>query len=511
MTQRTAHNRPSDPHAAPERVLSTLNADGSRRWLTPRVSPGRFLRARWLVGWLLIVIFTAIPHIRIGGSPLVLLDLPTRRFVIFGTTFLPSDTLLLALLMVGVFVTIFFMTALFGRVWCGWGCPQTVYLEFVYRPIERFFEGAPGRRKRTWQGSGAAKVAKYVVYLVVSCVLAHTFVAYFVDVRVLWEWMRQPPFEHPTAFLVMAAVTTLMMADFTFFREQICILACPYGRFQSVMLDRQSLVVTYDSQRGEPRGPLHRDAPSAVALPIVHGDAQAASDAEKRTRGDCVACNLCVTTCPTGIDIRDGLQMECVGCAQCIDACDAVMMRIGKPRGLIRYSSQAAVAGEKVHLLRPRVIIYPLLLVVIATAFSVVLMRTGGPQMAILRGVGPLFTQPEPGFVANTVRLRLVARDSQPVEVEIVVTGVDGLRMIVETNPVELRPQTSITVPITLFAPRDAFEGGRLRVDFTMTSDGRQRTIPFTMQGPRGDAGATRTIPTNPSSSAPSPSLVPAE
>ena len=224
------------------------------------------------------------------------------------------------------------MTALAGRMWCGWMCPQTVYMEFVFRPIERFFDGPPGAGHRPGPKADDAadgwpstrSIWRSPLYL------AHTFLAYFVGVEELARWVRRSPLEHPISFLVMVVVTGLMMFDFSYFREQTCLVACPYGRLQSVMLDRDSLIVSYDPCRGEPRRKL-RDR---------HDGGGAPSGA-----GDCIDCGLCTDTCPTGIDIRDGLQMECVACTQCIDACDAVMTRIGKPKGLIRLSSQAAIAG----------------------------------------------------------------------------------------------------------------------------------------------------------------------
>jgi hypothetical protein len=234
---------PHNPLLRPEgRVLSTLNPDGSRRWLEPKLSNGRFLQRRRIVAWILIIVFAAIPWIRINDKPVILLDVMTRKFVFFGTTFRPTDTLLLALLLLSIFVGIFLLTALFGRVWCGWACPQTVYMEFLYRPVERLFLGkAYGNRKASvapWR-----RVAMYAVFLLASAHLANTFLAYFVGTDRLVEWTLRSPTEHPTAFAIFVVTTGLMMFDFCFFREQMCTLVCPYGRFQSVLLDKGSLIV----------------------------------------------------------------------------------------------------------------------------------------------------------------------------------------------------------------------------------------------------------------------------
>lgn len=456
-------------------ILSTLNDDGSRRWLKPRPSSGRFLSARRLVAYGLILIFTAIPYLRLHGKPLVLLDIPTRHFTILGHTFLPTDTLLLALFMVGVFITVFLLTALLGRVWCGWGCPQTVYMEFVFRPIERFFEGTPGRaRKGSFVGSPLASALKYISFFVVSCYLAHTFLAYFVGVEKLAVWVRSSPFEHPTSFIVMAGVTLLMMFDFTFFREQTCIVACPYGRFQSVMLDRQSIIVSYDRERGEPRG-------RAKPVPLTVGQTDKAS-----ARGDCVDCSMCVTTCPTGIDIRSGLQMECIHCAQCIDACDTVMAKIGKPLGLIRYTSQAALAHEPRKRIRPRVIVYPALLTLVSALFVTVLLTKGPVEMTVLRGRGAPFTTLENDQIANTASIKLLNRTDEPSTYTLSVSGVEGAWVRSEESPIKLAPGEVRAVPVMLVAPLKDFQMGKLNLNVVLSSpDGKfSVTRSFRLVGP---------------------------
>ncbi|MBX3355855.1 MAG: cytochrome c oxidase accessory protein CcoG [Phycisphaeraceae bacterium] len=387
------------------RVLPTMNADGSRRWLTPRPASGRYWKARLVVAWALIALFTILPWLRIHGQPPILLDLVSRRFVFFGGIFRPTDTLLLALLMLSIFTAVFLATAIFGRVWCGWGCPQTVYLEFVFRPIERFFMG------KAWGRKGATvpawrMVAMYAAFVVLSAHLANTFLAYFVGTDQLVGWTLGSPLEHPTAFMVFAATTGLMLFDFCFFREQLCTLACPYGRFQSVLLDRDSLVVGYDRVRGEPRGPIRRAerAMAAVApASTTVGTAQAVPDRQ----GDCIDCTMCVQVCPTGIDIRNGLQMECINCTQCIDACDEVMDKVGRDRGLIRYSSQRRLEGEGRGGFRLRLVVYPLLLVTFVVAFVLLLATRRDGAAVQMRTPGVAYALLADGMVASPVRMRI--------------------------------------------------------------------------------------------------------
>ena len=330
---------------SPEEVLTTLTKEGKRRWIYPTLSEGRFLRWRGIVAWTLIAIYLALPIIHINGKPAVLLDLINREFAIFGATFYPTDTLLLMLLFIGTLVAIVLISALLGRVWCGWGCPQTVYLEFVFRPIERFFEGTENRRKRRDEGpltfdKAWRKIVKWGAFTAVSLLLAHSLVAYFVGWDRLLTWMTEPPTEHWGYFVMMAVTTGLILFDFGYFREQMCTITCPYARFQSVLLDPDSLIVSYDPERGEPRG----------------------RGKKRENLGDCIDCFACVRTCPTGIDIRDGLQMECIACTQCIDACDDIMDKMGFEPGLIRYTSEHELEGKKTRWLRPRTAIYSLLL-----------------------------------------------------------------------------------------------------------------------------------------------------
>lgn len=471
--------QPSSTSQAPA-TLSTLNTDGSRRWLKPRPSHGRFWTRRRLVAYLLIVIFTALPWIKINGHPAILLNLATRHFYLFGATFLPTDTLLLAFLLVGVFISIFLFTAVLGRVWCGWACPQTVYMEFVYRPIERLFEGTPGRAKKGFlQTSGVGSVLKYALFLVISAHLANTFLAYFVGVESLMKWTMQSPLEHPTPFLVFAVITGLMMFDFAFFREQTCLVACPYGRFQSVLLDRHSLVVSYDRKRGEPRG-KGASRGGDVALKVISGDGAAS-----RT-GDCVDCGLCVQTCPTGIDIRNGLQMECVHCTQCIDACDAVMTKLKRPTGLIRYASQARIEGEPARRFRPRLVVYPAILVLVFGAFVVTLVSRAPVEFFIIRGRGTPYNVTPEGTVTNVVQVKLTNRLETPSAYTVSVASPAGFEVQLAENPVHLQPGQVRTMTATIVGPPKAFEGpGSIQASFRIEGGPNySRTMKFMLLGP---------------------------
>ncbi len=442
------------------RVLATLNADGSRRWIRPKPSHGAHWRQRRAVAYGLIALYLGIPHFRLHGKPLMLLDLPRREFTLFGTTFLPTDTLLLMLLGVSILLFIFLLTALFGRVWCGWGCPQTVWMEFVFRPLERLLEGGwAGSRQLDKQGKHfhPGRIIKYALYAVLAAVLANTFIAYFVGTEKLAHWVQQSPYDHPTPFVVMAVTTLLVFLDFTWFREQTCLVACPYGRWQSVLLDKSSLIVAYDVNRGEPRG-----KPKDAAL-VATGT----------TTGDCVDCNACVATCPTGIDIRDGLQMECIHCTQCADACDAVMARVDKPSGLIRYSSREILTGRARHIVRPRTIIYPAAFLLFFGGFLYALSHRPTADVTLLGEVGGTpFTVNADGTVTNQLRVKIANRTSGPRTYTVRIDDDPGATIIAPELPLTIPSGQNATTSVFIITPATAFKGGELHVEISV-ADGQ--------------------------------------
>lgn len=453
------------------RVLPTLNADGSRRWIRPRLSPGRFLNARRAVGWLLIVFFVAAPWIHVGGRPLFLLDIPGRRFIVFAAEFRPTDTFFLMLLLLASFLVIFWVTALVGRVWCGWGCPQTVYMELVFRPIERLFEGGPNRQlaedKRGW--FTPRRLAKYAVFGVISVGLANVFLAYFAGAETVLGWMTRPPWEHPVGFSVVALTSALMFFDFAYFRDQMCTVACPYARLQSVLLDAHSLIVGYDARRGEPRG-KKRDREEGGAL------------------GDCIDCGACVQTCPTGIDIREGLQLECVGCAQCIDACDAIMVRIGKPKGLIRYSAQSVLEapGTRAKLLRPRTLLYPLIILGLVVALGIGLQGKVDAEVRVLRGLHAPYTEQPGGLVRNQLRVKVSNRAEVARSFTLSVPGLGPEELLAPQNPLQVGPKDAVTTPVFVTLPRARFVDGEAEIEVRVQDGtGFEASTRFRLLGPK--------------------------
>ncbi|MEZ4362992.1 MAG: cytochrome c oxidase accessory protein CcoG [Kofleriaceae bacterium] len=462
----------AEPTTPARRALPTLNRDGTRFLVRPKLSRGRFLNRRRVIGYALIALFVLLPQLRVGGRPPMLIDLVHREIVFLGTVFRPSEGFLLMLLGLAVVLTVFFVTAMWGRVWCGYACPQTVYLELIFRPIERWLEGTPAQQRALdAKGANGRRRLKWLIYLVLAFVIANVFLSYFVPTDLLYRWVLGSPTNHPGGFAVVCAVTALMFFDFAYFREQTCTVACPYGRLQSVLLDRRSLIVGYDARRGEPRGKV--------------GKASQRDAADAPARGDCIDCGACVATCPTGIDIRDGLQMECIGCAQCIDACDPIMDKLKRPRGLIRYASQEQLAGEPRKLSRLRVWLYPGLLAVVGSVSIWLLGARASSELWVLRNDAAAFQTLDDGQVSSLVRLKIENRDDRA-HAYVVSLADDPESKLISSRP-QLRLAGGSAEVLSLFVigPQRAFTGGKRGSVLVVQEDGRElRRLPVTLLGP---------------------------
>ena len=409
--------------------LATTDEAGRRVFLYPADVRGRFRRLRNLVQAFLIVFFLALPWLRIDGRQALLLDIANRRFEILGLSLRAHDVPLLFFVFATAGFTLLFVTTLWGRVWCGWACPQTVFIDGVFRRIERWIEG-PALARRTlarapWKFEKLRKfTAKWLLYLFASGIITHSFLATFVGTEKLAEMIQSSPLENPGSFAFISISTALILFNFAWFREQFCIIVCPYGRFQSVIMDTHSKIVAYDIARGEPR----RSREAKVA-------------ATPQTFGDCVNCYRCVQVCPTGIDIRRGQQMECIACTSCIDACDDVMTKLKKPTGLIRYSSLAELAGRKTKSVRARPILY--FAVVLASTFSFfyTLANLDPVQASILRAKETPFTltpgAPGETLVLNHFKVELSNQSGMPQEIDFE-SSESGVELVTAMRPFRL-------------------------------------------------------------------------
>ena len=435
--------------------VTTINADGSRHDIHPADVHGRFTSARRWSGWGLIAFYLVLPWIPVNGHSAVFIDIAGSRFHFFGYTLAAQDTWLLFFGVTGLGFALFFLTALFGRLWCGWSCPQTVYLEHVFRVIERWIDGdAPARRALTeapiTAGKVAKRVAKHALYIVASLLITHLFLSYFVSLPEVWHMMHSAPGEHWTAFVFVFAAAAILYFNFAWFREQLCIVICPYGRLQSALTDEHSMVIGYDQNRGEPRGKL--GTPDA---------------------GACVACNRCVQVCPTGIDIRHGLQLECIGCAACIDACDEVMTKVGQAWGLVRYDSLVKFAGGRTRWVRPRTVVYGILLLIGTTVASFAFASVKPAGFLVYRMTGAAYFVGRDD-VRNQFMVRLVNKRPVPATFTLTTTGVPAtVQQTGFTDPVTVPALGEQVSPLVLTVDRRNYFGS---FHFTVRVEDADRT-----------------------------------
>lgn len=433
---------------AASKPLTTADAQGRRLWVYPADVEGRFRVRRNFTNGVLLLVFLILPWIKIGGQPVLLLDFVGGRFSVFGLNFWSHDAPKFFFIFAGAAIALAFVTAVWGRVWCGWACPQTVFVDGVFRKIERFIEGDAVRRRRLDAGPMSEekifkKTVKWLVFVALSLVLSHSFLAYFIGADALASMMTHSPRENLGSFAAMAAISGLVLFDFGWFREQFCVLVCPYGRFQSVLMDEKSLAVMYDQKRGEPR---------RVAR---HLPAESAAQA-----GDCISCNRCVNVCPTGIDIRNGLQLECIACTACIDACDAVMTKIGKPKGLIRYSAKRS--AKEILTSRPGA--YLAALVALVLAFGLTVAKRDAVEIVLVRAIGEPYQQLDSDIV-NHFRLELQNQKFETVRVSVRSDAADeAVKLISAAGTVDLPAGQAKVIDFFL-----RFPAGKLRFGHAKT------------------------------------------
>ena len=456
--------------------IATADREGRRQWIYPRKVNGPYYRWRTWFSWLLLVIMFAGPFVTIHGNPLLLMNIVDRKFVVLGQIFWPQDMIIFAIAMLVFFIGIVVFTAVFGRVWCGWACPQTVMMEMVFRKIEYAIEGdAPRQREfnqAPWTpGKIARKAFKHGVFFALSFLVGNVLLSYIIGWQSLWQIIVDPPAKHLAGLGFMIAFALLFYGIFARFREQACTFICPYGRFQSVLLDENSIVVAYDHKRGEKRGGLKRQ--------------QKFGERRFAGLGDCVACNQCVTVCPTGIDIRNGTQMECVHCTACMDACDTVMTKIGSPRGLIRYASLNGIErGEQLRF-TPRLAGYCVVLTVLAGLLAGMIFTRSDVEATVLRAPGALFQQMPDGHFSNLYTLRVVNKTSRELPVELRLENAGGSLQVMGGSLL-LPPQKLLENSLLVELDPAAMKSGTTPLVIGVYAEGKKlQTLKTAFIGPR--------------------------
>lgn len=387
-------------------TIATVDKKGKRIWLFPKKPGGTLHQWRVVVTVVLLFIFFSGPFLKIGGRPFLLLNIFERKFVVLGQAFWPQDFVLLAITLITFFVFIILFTVVFGRIWCGWMCPQTLFMEMVFRKIEYWIEGdGPAQQRLRDEPLSLKKIGKklfkHSLFILISALIAHTAMAYLIGIDQTFEIIHHSPSENLAGFMGLVGFAGIFYAVFAKFREQACTAVCPYGRLQSVLLSKDSIVVAYDWLRGEPRSKLRKHPVTEIKS------------------GDCIDCKLCVHVCPTGIDIRNGTQLECVNCTACIDACDDVMLKINKPKGLIRYASYNSIQNGVMKLITPRVIGYSIVLLGLIGLLSFTLLTRSDVETNVFKVSGTLYQRSEDGFITNLYNVEFVNKTFEDLPLEI--------------------------------------------------------------------------------------------
>ncbi len=427
-------HRPATNNSSTDSVEEVLYA--KRKKIYPREVHGWFASLRTLGVATLLGLYYGIPWMQWDSRQAVLFDLPARKFYIFGMTFWPQDFFYLALLLMIAALALFFFTALAGRLWCGYACPQTVWTE-IFLWMERRIEGDRGKQmkldKSPWNARKLGiKGTKHFVWIAFSLFTGFTFVGYFTPIETLWASLSSftlGPWE--IFWILFYGFATYGNAGWM--REQVCIYMCPYARFQSAMFDKNTLIVSYDPERGEPRGSRKRNV-----------------DHREQGLGDCIDCTLCVQVCPTGIDIRNGLQYQCIGCAACIDVCNDVMNKMEYPRGLIRYTTENALEHHGTHIIRPRMLIYAVLLLVLSTVLIYSITQRVPVELDIIRDRNNLYRQTTEGLVENVYTLKLINMDEQDHRYQLSVSGVEGMELVLSEPVISVPAGEVLNLPMSV-------------------------------------------------------------
>jgi cytochrome c oxidase accessory protein FixG len=390
--------------------IATVDASGKRKWIFAQKPKGKYYNIRTYVSFFFFLIFVTLPFIHVNGRPLFMFNIPQAKFILFGKVFWPQDFFIFGIIMITFIVFIVLFTAAFGRLFCGWVCPQTIFMEMLFRKLEYAIEGDAAKQKMLAAGPWtsekiARKATKHIVFYLLAFIIANFFLAYIIGVKELWAMMHHPADNvgNIAALMVFSAV---FYAVYAFFREQACTVVCPYGRLQGVLLDKNSMIVAYDYKRGEERKKFNKK--------------------EERTAGDCIDCHQCVKVCPTGIDIRNGTQMECVGCTACIDACDHMMESVGFKKGLIRYASENGIANhEKLHYTR-RMKMYTGLLIVLVGLLTTLLLSQKDVKATVMRTPGLLFQEKGTDSISNLYNIKVVNKTMNDIPLTVKLENENG-------------------------------------------------------------------------------------
>ena len=436
-----------------------IKQEKGREWIYPKLIKGKLYQYRNWLSYILLGLMFAGPFIKLNGEQLILLNILERKFVFFGVVFWPQDFHIFVLAMITFIVFIILFTVVFGRVWCGWACPQTIFMEMLFRKIEFWIEGDAVKQRKLDASpltveKFAKKTAKHSLFALISFLIANVFLSYIIGLEELIRIISEPVSQHIYGFIAIVVFTITFYLVFARLREIVCTTICPYGRLQGVLLDNKSLVVAYDYERGEPRGKLKRDDPFDTTL------------------GDCIDCSVCVQVCPTGIDIREGTQLECINCTLCIDACDMVMEKINRPKRLIGFKSQEQISSKQPFKFSKRIYGYAAILTVLCSVLTFLLINRSAIETVILRAGGTLYQERPDGTVSNLYNAELVNKTAHPIKFKLVPVK-DGTKIQFIRKEDTIEKGKSIKLTFFIIRPQKEIEKYKSDVELNVLSNGK--------------------------------------
>lgn len=406
--------------------VSTVNERGGRNWVYALKPNGKFYNYRNILTIFYLIVFFGLPFIKVNGMPFVQFNIPEGKFILFSKIFWPQDFYIFAIAMITFIIFIALFTVVYGRLFCGWVCPQTIFMELIFRPIEWLIEGTPAQQKLVDKGNWTfkrfgKKVLKHIIFLAISFLIANTFLSYIFGVSKLKKIIEEPIANHVGLFFGVIVFTLAFYVVFAFIREIVCTTICPYGRLQGVLFDKDTMLVAYDHKRGEQRGKFKKN--------------------EQRAIGDCIDCHQCVNVCPTGIDIRNGSQLDCIGCTACIDACDFMMEKVNLPKGLIRYASENGIEEGKKLSFTPKIKAYSALLVVLLCVLTILLITRDDIDTHITRTPGQLYQELADDKLSNLYNAKIINKTNKDIPVVLKLEGIKGEVKLVGKSELNLKQE----------------------------------------------------------------------
>lgn len=449
--------------------IATINEEGKRNWIYPQQPHGKLYRARTIVSIVYLVVFFSLPFIRIGGQPIFLFNILERKFIFFGAVFWPQDFFIFGIGMLTFILFVVLFTVVFGRVFCGWACPQTVFMEMVFRRIEYWIEGDASYQRSLNKGPWTRskifkKTLKHVVFFLISFIISNTFLSYIIGTDQLFLIIHEPLSQHLGAFISLLIFTGIFYGVYAWFREQVCLIACPYGRLQGVMTDKNSMVVAYDYTRGEPRAKYTKHV--------------------REEKGDCIDCMKCVKVCPMGIDIRNGTQLECTGCTACIDVCDDMMTGVGLPKGLIRYASENNIARKEKFRFTRRIVAYSGVLLALLTLLVLLILTRKDIDATILRTPGLLYQQQENNMVSNLYNIKLINKTQGDAPITLRLESAEGKIKMVGKD-ILVKKESKAETSFFIILPKESITKRKTNLYIGVYSKGKKiETVKTSFLGP---------------------------